>query len=181
MIDTAGIVVSAATGLTTTEAGQAATFTVVLATEPTAAVTIAVSSNDTSEGTVSAASLTFDASNWDTPHTVTVTGVDDFVDDGDIAYSAVLGVASSNDSKYRGMDPADVPLVNTDDDTAGFVVDLLDGSIEVAEGGATRHVFDRAQFPTAGDGEFGVRYHRWTSAGSRCGGTNQQFAGVLHS
>ena len=39
-------------GLTTTEAGGTATFTVVLNTQPTADVTIALSSSDTTEGTV---------------------------------------------------------------------------------------------------------------------------------
>ena len=39
--DTAGITVTPTTGLTTTEAGGTATFTVVLNTQPTADVTIA--------------------------------------------------------------------------------------------------------------------------------------------
>ena len=43
----------------TTEGGGTASFTVVLNTQPTASVTIALSSSDTTEGTVSPASLTF--------------------------------------------------------------------------------------------------------------------------
>ena len=70
-------------GLTTTEAGGTATFTVVLTAQPTADVTIALSSSDTTEGTVSPASLTFTGANWNTPQTVTVTGVDDLLADGD--------------------------------------------------------------------------------------------------
>ena len=50
--DTAGITVSPISGLTTTEAGGTATFTVVLNTQPTANVTIGLSSSDTTEGTV---------------------------------------------------------------------------------------------------------------------------------
>ena len=50
--DAAGITVTPTTGLTTTEAGGTATFTVVLNTQPTADVTIALSSSDTTEGTV---------------------------------------------------------------------------------------------------------------------------------
>ena len=81
--DTAGITVSPTSGLTTTETGGSGTFTVVLTTEPTADVTIGLTSDDVTEGTVAPASLTFTAANWNTPQTVTVTGVDDVVDDGD--------------------------------------------------------------------------------------------------
>ena len=52
--DIAGITVTPTAGLTTTEAGGTATFTVVLNTQPTADVTIALSSSDTTEGTVGA-------------------------------------------------------------------------------------------------------------------------------
>ena len=68
--------------LTTTEAGGTATFTVVLNTQPTADVTIALSSSNTTEGTVSPASLVFTTANWNVAQTVTVTGVDDAVVDG---------------------------------------------------------------------------------------------------
>ena len=50
--DTAGITVTPTAGLTTTEAGGTATFTVVLNTQPTADVTIGLSSSNTNEGTV---------------------------------------------------------------------------------------------------------------------------------
>jgi len=39
---------------------------------------------------------------------VTVTGVDDLVDDGDIAYGVVVGAAASSDPIYAAIDPADV-------------------------------------------------------------------------
>ena len=80
--DSAGITVTPTAGLTTTEAGGTATFTVVLNTQPTADVTIALSSSDTTEGTVGPASLTFTTANWNAAQTVTVTGVDDAVVDG---------------------------------------------------------------------------------------------------
>ena len=48
--DAAGITVTPTAGLATTEAGGTATFTVVLNTQPTADVTIALSSSDTTEG-----------------------------------------------------------------------------------------------------------------------------------
>ena len=100
--DAAGITVTPTSGLTTTEAGGTATFTVVLNTQPTANVTIGLSSSDTTEGTVGPASLTFTTANWNTPQTVTVTGVNDDVDDGDVAYTIVTAAATSSDSNYSG-------------------------------------------------------------------------------
>src|SRR5437667_2251948 len=77
-----GISVNPTSGLTTTEAGGTATFTVVLDSAPSANVTIGLSSNDLTEGTVSPASLIFTPANWSTAQTVTVTGVNAFVVDG---------------------------------------------------------------------------------------------------
>ena len=56
--ETASITVSALSG-NTTEMGGTATFTVVLDSQPTSDVSIAVSSSDTSEATISPSSLTF--------------------------------------------------------------------------------------------------------------------------
>src|SRR5207249_410276 len=70
--DTAGITVNPTSGLTTTEAGGTATFSVVLDSQPTANVTIGLSSNNTAEGTVSTGSLTFTPANWNVAQTVTV-------------------------------------------------------------------------------------------------------------
>ena len=73
----AGITVTPTSGLTTTEAGGTATFTVVLNSQPTADVTIALSSSRHHRGDGLAGSLMFTPANWDMPQTVTVTGVDD--------------------------------------------------------------------------------------------------------
>ena len=104
--DTAGFIVTPISGLTTTEAGGRAHFTVVLNTQPSADVTIALSSSNPSEGTVSPASLTFTSDNWNMPQTVDVTGVDDALDDGDIAYTIVTAAAVSADPGYNGLEPA---------------------------------------------------------------------------
>ena len=114
--DTAGITVNPTSGLTTTEAGGAAGFTIVLDTQPTADVSIGLSSSDTSEGTVLPASLTFTSGNWSVEQNVTVTGVDDSVDDADIGYTIVTAAASSTDPNYNNLDASDVSITNTDDD-----------------------------------------------------------------
>ncbi|MDW7658964.1 MAG: immunoglobulin domain-containing protein, partial [Bacillota bacterium] len=58
------------------------------------------------------ASLTFTASNWNTPQTVTVTGVDDDLVDGDIPYT-ITATASSSDLSYHAM-MASASVTNTD-------------------------------------------------------------------
>jgi hypothetical protein len=127
--DEAGITVTPVAGLGTTEAGGTASFTVVLTSQPTADVVIPVASSDTTEGTVSASSLTFTAADWNTPQTVIVTGADDAVDDGDIAYSVVVGVPASADPIFATIDPADVAVTNADNDEAGITVTPVAGSV----------------------------------------------------
>ena len=106
-----------------------------LNTQPTADVTIALSSSDTTEGTVSPASLTFTPATWNIPQTVTVTGVDDLVDDGDIAYTIVTAPATSADAAYNGLDAADVAVTNIDNDTAGITVTPTAGLTTTEAGG----------------------------------------------
>ena len=60
--DTAGITVSPTSGLSTTELGAGtAQFTITLDSEPTAAVTIGLSSSNATEGTVAPTSAVLDA------------------------------------------------------------------------------------------------------------------------
>lgn len=134
---------------TTTEAGGTVSFNVVLATQPTADVTIPVSSSDTTEGTTSVGSLTFTAANWNVAQTVTVTGVNDNVDDGNIAYSIILGAATSTDSTYNGLNPADVALTNQDDDTAGITRGTPSGTTTTEAGGAITFTVRLNSEPTA--------------------------------
>ena len=117
-----GFMVGAISGDTTEEGAGTATFTVKLTSEPLEDVTISVSSSDTTEGTVDQSSLTFTNANWNANQTVTVTGVDDFVADGNQDYTIELGAATSEDPGYVGLDPPDVAVVNIDDETAVLVL-----------------------------------------------------------
>src|SRR5206468_3234090 len=85
--DAVGITVSPTSGLVTTESGGTATFTIVLNSQPSANVTVGLTSSDVTEGTVAPPSVTFTNANWNVAQTVTVTGVDDAIVDGAIAYS----------------------------------------------------------------------------------------------
>lgn len=146
--DSAGFTVTPVSG-NTTESGGTATFTVRLNSLPTASVTIPVSSSNTSEGTVSPGSLTFTTLNWSTPQTVTVTGADDFIADGTVAYSVILSAAASADSNYSGLNPTDVNLSNTDNDVAGNTVNTVNSI--TTDGGqiAASYTMKLNTYPTA--------------------------------
>jgi subtilisin-like proprotein convertase family protein len=110
----------------------------VLDSQPTADVTIAVSSSDTGEGTVSSSSLRFTpdrdvAGGWNVPQTVTVTGVDDPDPDGSVAYTIVLAPASSTDATYNGLDPTDVAVTNQDNDGQGNTFESQDVPKTIAD------------------------------------------------
>jgi hypothetical protein len=132
--DNAGINITPTTGLTTTEAGGTATFTVSLDTEPTANVNIALSSSDTTEGTVPG-SVTLTPATY-TGVIVTITGQDDNFDDGNIAYTIVTGPVTSGDPVYNGWVPVieDVSVSNIDDDTAGVIITPTSGLVTTEDG-----------------------------------------------
>ena len=73
--DTAGVSVSTAT--LTVDEGSSGGYTLVLDSQPGGNVTITAVSGDSGAVSLSPASLTFTAANWDTPRTVSVTGVED--------------------------------------------------------------------------------------------------------
>lgn len=144
-----GITVSPTSGLVTTEAGGTATFDIVLNTQPSADVAIGLSSGDTSEGTVSPSSVTFNSGNWSTPQTVTVTGVDDAVDDGNVAFTIITAAATSGDSAYNTLNPADVSASNTDNDTAGATVSVGVNVVPVIEANNNTYTVVLDSEPTA--------------------------------
>jgi hypothetical protein len=143
-----GVFVTPTSGLVTTEAGGTATFIIVLTSAPTDNVTIGLSSSDTTEGTVAPASVTFASTNWSAPQTVTVTGVDDAVDDGNIAYSIITAAATSTDPNYSGVDAADVSVTNTDDDTAGISVTPTVGLVTTEAAGTATFTIVLTSAPT---------------------------------
>ena len=110
-----GITVTPTSGLTTKESGGTASFTAVLNSAPTASVTFTVASSDSGEATVSASSVTFTTANWNSPRTISVSGVDDDLVDGGQPLTIVLGTTSSSDTNYNGIDVPDVSVTNQDD------------------------------------------------------------------
>jgi hypothetical protein len=118
-LNTAGITVSAANPLTTTQSGGSATFTIVLNSAPTSNVTIYLGSSDAGQGQFPA-TVNFDPNNWNNPHTVTVKGLNDFLLQGG-SYQ-ITGVAASADGNYDGTLITPVNVVNQATNTPGITV-----------------------------------------------------------
>ncbi len=133
------VLVTPTSGLTTTEAGGKAFFSVQLSKPPTSNVIINLSSSDTSEGTINKTSLTFTPQNWNVAQTVAITGVDDSVRDGDKAYSINLSATVSGDPNYSGVATPNVSVTNIDNEGAIVGTAFLDlngnGSKDANESG----------------------------------------------
>ena len=127
--DTPGVNVSAISG-NTTEAGDTATFTVTLDSEPTALVTMALTSNTPVEGTVPS-TVAIPPADWNTGVVVTVTGVDDAAVDGDVNYTIITGNITSADLNYNALGGGAIPNVqvtNEDDDTFTATITATDAT-----------------------------------------------------
>ena len=145
--DDSALVIGAVSGAAT-EGGDASTFTVKLASRPSANVAIAVSGTDTGEGTVSPSGLTFTSSNWNTPQTVTITGVDDSWHDGDQTYAVRLGRPTTTDRGYARLGVRQVSVSTTDDESTPTVT-LSASSDSISENGGTATVTATLSGPSA--------------------------------
>lgn len=98
----------------TGEDGTTVSYSIVLTTKVSADVVLSFSSSDTTEGTLDTSTLTFTSANWDTPQTLTVRGVDDYLNDGTVAYT-VNGSISTTDNNYNVLSITALQLANLDD------------------------------------------------------------------
>lgn len=137
--DVAGVEVTPTTGLITSENGQQAQVNLRLRSQPTAHVTVPLSSSNPAEGAVLApATLTFTPANWNSYQTVTIAGVADGIADGDQPWILVSGLTSSTDAAYDQLNPPDAAIINRDTDRPALMVTPL--SVVVDESGATVHL-----------------------------------------
>jgi hypothetical protein len=101
-------------------------------------VVVDLSSGDEDEATVSPGTVTFTPENWDQAETVTVTGVNDFLLDGDQTTTITVSVDDDNsDDKYDAVADQRIDVITTDDDVAGFTVGEAGANTQVAESGTT--------------------------------------------
>jgi large repetitive protein len=149
--DTAAISVNPTTIAVTEGSTTGATYTVVLATQPTASVIVNLSFdpsqirvNGDTDGTLS---LTFTTANWSTAQTLTVTAIEDTSFEGTHT-STIVQTASSSDSKYAVVNPADVTVNINDNDTA--TITLVNSSSSISEATTSHSVTARLDIVTNG-------------------------------
>ena len=121
--DAAGFTITQTGGSTSVaESGTTDTFTIVLNAQPASNVVLTVTSSDTGEATVNSP-LTFTSANWNTAQTVTVTGVDDNLVDGNINSTITIAVDDANsDNNFDPVANQTVTATTTDNDVAGFTI-----------------------------------------------------------
>ncbi len=123
--DVAGFTITPSSGLITTEAGVTDSFTVQLKTIPQSAITVglAITSN-ASEVSLSTNSLSFSAdASALTPQTVTLTGQDDFVQDGHKNFTVAVSITNAgSDPDYGSVSTVNVTGQNQDDDVPDIIV-----------------------------------------------------------
>lgn len=135
--DVAGFALADTAGLTVSETGTTDAFTVVLEAAPASDVVLEVTSGDTGEATVSPATLTFTIANWDQPQSLTLTGVDDSLVDGDRDTDISVSVdAGQSDDAWDALESQTANVTTTDDDGAGFTLADTAG-LSVSETGTT--------------------------------------------
>lgn len=107
---------------TTSEIGGNATVSFRLQKKPTSDVIFSFATSNPGEAILSTSSITFTALNWFVTQSISVTGVDDLIDDDDVPYDFIILPLSSSDLAYHLMDPSDINFTNLDNDTAGVVI-----------------------------------------------------------
>ncbi|MDE0675022.1 MAG: hypothetical protein OXI06_08095, partial [bacterium] len=142
--DTAGFTISETT-VSVAESGGDDSYTVVLDSEPTHSVMVAVSASgsgalidgpDTSMAFTASETLMFTTSNWNTAQTVNVKGANDDIDNPNNRRTvSITNNPSSSDTKYNALTTETVTATVTDDDTAGITISK--NTVTVSEDGAT--------------------------------------------
>ena len=127
--DGAGVSVSESS-LTIAE-GSSGTYTIVLDSQPTADVAVAINDPSNTDVTAEPASLTFSSTDWNTPKTVTVNAAQDA--DAEDETATVTHAVTSTDSSYSGA-PANSVAVSVTDDEVTVTVQFGATTYEVVEG-----------------------------------------------
>ncbi|MXZ06628.1 MAG: hypothetical protein F4Y75_03825 [Acidimicrobiia bacterium] len=134
--DGLGVVVST-DRLTVAEAGGTGQYAVVLSSRPTGWVEIGLESSDTGAVSVAPSRLTFNPSDWDQARKVTITGVDDNVDNTDNRRSATIR-HTVNGGGYGGVEVPSVAVTVLDDDgSAVAAVSVSETAVTVSENAGT--------------------------------------------
>ena len=139
-------IVLSPTSLTVNE-GSTATYTVKLRREPTANVTVAIAQETGGDAsiTVSSASLTFTANDWNTAQTVTVTAA---ADDTDVVNGeATFKHTATSTDDYFDTEHVSLNVTERDDDTGSITLSV--NTLSVPEGRSATYQVKLSHQPAA--------------------------------
>ena len=141
-----GIVLAPSSSLTVEE-GSSDTYTVKLATRPSATVTVAITGHSGTDLALGTTLLTFDPKNvsnlWSTAQTVTVSAGED----GDAANDTATLLHTASGGDYAGK-TASLAVTTTDDDETGGIVLTPSSSLTVEEGSSDTYTVKLATRPS---------------------------------
>lgn len=143
-----------------TEKGVTDTYAISLSHEPSAEVTLTATAN--AQLSLSAGSVTFNASNWNVPQTLTVSAVDDATAETATHSGQVTHTVSSADPLYQGISAAALVATIWDNDGPGIDVSHAgtdSTSTVVQEGGANDSIVIRLNQPPAAGTSVTITLH----------------------
>lgn len=111
------------------EGGATANYTLVLATQPGADVTVTLNSG--TQIASSTSTLVFTSANWNVPQTVTLTAVDDALVEGNHS-SSVSHTVTSTDISYNEIVVSNVPVAITDNDVQQVRIHDIQGAAHLS-------------------------------------------------
>jgi len=139
--DLTGLLITETSGGTEVgESGATDTYTLALSSAPKSDVTVNITPilsaavPPVGQVTTDVTSVTFTPSNWNSPQTVTVTGVNDTTVEGNIT-TLIYHTLQSADKAYSGLQTTPVTVMVVDNDNLPLTITHLDGYTAVAEGG----------------------------------------------
>ena len=106
------ILTTPTSGLIVNEAGTSTAVSFVLSAAPTADVTFNLATSIAGEISLSSTSFTFTAVNWNIPQILTITGLQDFVQDGNRLVTIITSNATSADLVYSNAVISDITVTN---------------------------------------------------------------------
>ncbi len=133
--DSAGVVLTQSSGTTdVTEGGASDTYTLVLTSQPTGNVSIAL--NPSTQVMVATNPIVFTTADWNIAQTVTVTAINDAAIEGNHT-GTISHTVTSADTNYNAFAVANVIANITDNDAPGVVIAQSGGTTTATEAGAT--------------------------------------------
>ncbi len=143
-------VVLSLTELSVEENAGTGTYQIRLNSQPTSAVTVALGSADSSVATVSPGTLSFSTDNWSSPQTVTVTGVNDSIDNdaggGSLRTVNITHTVTSSDADYNNFSVSPVEITSNDNDDIGSIrLTVNPSSVDEHDSGSSRSIANNTE------------------------------------